>query len=88
MAEVGPLCKKAEDLELLTNIIAIQHLQKPINAPKSIVKNCNIFYQENSGDLRASKVSKATHTALMKAVNHLKHLTGNSTKVLLFIYLL
>lgn len=80
MAEAGPLCKKAEDLELLLKIISGPFLKHPLDSPVDI-KKLNIFYQESSGDLRASKLSYATRNALAKAVKHLEQVTGSATKV-------
>lgn len=80
MAEAGPLCKKAEDLELLLKIIAGPHLRHSVDSSVDLRK-LNIFYQENSGDMRASKLSYAAHNALMRAVKHLEQLTGSATKV-------
>lgn len=80
MAEAGPLCKRAEDLELLTRIMAGSFLKTSLNTSVNL-KDLNIFYQESSGDLRASKLSSAAHNALMKAARYLEQVTGSTTKV-------
>ncbi|KAH0950874.1 hypothetical protein HN011_011884 [Eciton burchellii] len=81
MVSVGPACRKTEDLVPFMKVLIGPNISKvkldePVN-----VKNLKVFYQENSGDLRASKVSKAMRTALMKAVNHFKELTGSAEKI-------
>ncbi|XP_031786537.1 fatty-acid amide hydrolase 2 isoform X2 [Nasonia vitripennis] len=81
MAEVGPLCKKAEDLELLTKILSGTFLKTSLDNSSVNLKDLNIFYQESSGDLRASKLSSAASKALSKAVRHFEQVTGNATKV-------
>ncbi|XP_020280789.1 fatty-acid amide hydrolase 2 [Pseudomyrmex gracilis] len=45
------------------------------------VKDLKVFYQESSGDLRASKVTKTMRTTIRKAVKHLEKLTGSATKI-------
>lgn len=45
------------------------------------VKDLKVFYQESSGDLRASKVTKTMRATMRKAVKHLEKLTGSATKV-------
>lgn len=81
MAESGPLCKKAEDIELLMKIMCGSLLKDPIDVSNVNIKNLNIFYQENSGDIRASKLSYAARKALDKAVTHMQQLTGLATEV-------
>lgn len=80
MAEAGPLCKKAEDLELLTKVMSGTFLKTSLDSSVNL-KDLNIFYQESSGDLRASKLSSAASKALSKAVRHFEQVTGNATKV-------
>lgn len=80
MAEAGPLCKKAEDLELLTKIMIGPHIKISLDTDIDI-KNVNVFYQENSGDIRASKLSSAARRALSKAVEHLEQVSGSAVKV-------
>lgn len=81
MAEVGPICKKAEDLAPLLKVligekVSLLKLDAPVD-----VKKLKIFYQESSGDLRASKVNSEMKTALLKAVYHFKEVTGSATKI-------
>ena len=87
MAEAGPLCKRAEDLELLTKIIAGPYLKASLDTSIEL-KNLNIFYQESSGDIRASKINSAAYHALLKAVKHLEQVTGSATKAYLNFSLL
>jgi len=81
MCTVGPLCRKAEDLipflKVLVgpNVIKL-NLDEPVN-----LKNLKVFYQESSGDLRASKVNNTMRATLMRAVQHFEELTGSATKV-------
>ncbi|XP_014467904.1 PREDICTED: fatty-acid amide hydrolase 2-like [Dinoponera quadriceps] len=81
MVVAGPLCKKAEDLTPLLKVligakISMLKLDDPVN-----LKDLKVFYQENSGDLRASKVNKAMRATLRKAVEHFKELTGSATMI-------
>ncbi|XP_011498813.1 PREDICTED: fatty-acid amide hydrolase 2-like [Ceratosolen solmsi marchali] len=82
MAEAGPLCKRAEDLELLMTIMSGSLLNKPLNTPINL-KNINVFYQESSGDIRASELSFETKNALKKATKYLEELCGSVTKMTL-----
>lgn len=84
MVSAGPICKKAEDLApflkvLIGTNVTLLKLDDPVN-----VKYLKVFYQEESGDLRVSKVNKAMRAALCKAVEHLKDFTGSATKVIFF----
>ncbi|KAL2723008.1 fatty-acid amide hydrolase 2-like isoform X2 [Vespula maculifrons] len=81
MAEAGPICKKAEDLApflkvLVGDKISKLKLDEPVN-----LKNLKIFYQPESGDLRASKVNHAMRAALRKAVDHFEEITKSATKI-------
>ncbi|XP_072763193.1 fatty-acid amide hydrolase 2-like [Anoplolepis gracilipes] len=81
MVAAGPLCKKAEDLAPLLKILIGPNvhrlkLDEPVN-----VKNVKVFYQESSGDLRASKVNKTMQATLLKVVQHFRELTGSATKI-------
>lgn len=81
MAEVGPMCKRADDLAPLMKIfigpnIAKVRLDDPVN-----LKNLKIFYQEGSGDLRASKINNDMRVALTRAVEHFRELTGFAQKI-------
>ncbi|XP_076179172.1 fatty-acid amide hydrolase 2 [Ptiloglossa arizonensis] len=81
MAESGPICKKAEDLipflkVLIGEKVSYLHLDTVVD-----LKVLNIFYQESSGDLRASKVNSEMSDALLKAVHHFKEITGYAKKV-------
>lgn len=81
MAEAGPICKRAEDLipflkVLIGEKVSLLKLDTVVD-----LKNLNIFYQESSGDLRASKVNSDMKVALLKAVHHFKEITGSATKV-------
>ena len=81
MAEAGPICKKAEDLILILKII-IGEKTSLLNLDAEVDVRClNIFYQENSGDIRTSRVNCEMRTALLKAVQHFKEITGSATKV-------
>lgn len=86
MAEAGPICKKAEDLApflkvLVGDKISKLKLDEPVN-----LKNLKIFYQPESGDLRASKVNHAMRAALRKAVDHFEEITKSATKVFLYFF--
>lgn len=81
MAEAGPICKKSEDLDILMNIIGGSFIKQPIDASSVDIKKLKIFYQESSGDIRASKVCGATRSALLKAARHMENQTGGATKV-------
>ncbi|XP_031833199.1 fatty-acid amide hydrolase 2 [Nomia melanderi] len=81
MAEAGPICRKSEDLIPLLKVLigkkaSLLQLDTPVD-----VKQIKIFYQESSGDLRASKVNSEMKTALLKAVYHFKEITGSATKI-------
>lgn len=81
MVAAGPLCKKAEDLAPFLKILIASNvhrltLDKPVN-----LRNLKVFYQESSGDLRASKINGAMQATLIKAVQHFRELTGSATKV-------
>ncbi|XP_018314545.1 fatty-acid amide hydrolase 2 [Mycetomoellerius zeteki] len=81
MCTVGPLCRKAEDLIPFLKVLVGPNVTKlkldePIN-----LKNLKVFYQESSGDLRASKMNNIMRAALMKAVQHFRELTGSATKI-------
>ncbi|XP_012273208.1 fatty-acid amide hydrolase 2 isoform X2 [Orussus abietinus] len=81
MAEAGPICKKAEDLEPFLKILVGKNISKLKLGTPVDLKSLNIFYQEGSGDLRASKVDPSMRAALSKAVRHFEQLTGKATKV-------
>ena len=82
MAEAGPMCKKAEDLEPLLTVLVGPNISKlKLDTPVDI-NSLKIFYQVSSGDIRSSKVSKVMRSTLMKAVKHFKELTGSATKVI------
>ncbi|XP_029038887.1 fatty-acid amide hydrolase 2-like [Osmia bicornis bicornis] len=81
MAQAGPICKKAEDLAPILKVLvgkkaSLLELDTPVN-----VKTLNIYYQQSSGDIRTSKVNSEMRAALLKAVHHLKELTGSAKKV-------
>ena len=81
MAEAGPICKKAEDLIPILKII-IGEKASLLNLDAEVDIRClNIFYQESSGDIRTSTVNWEMRTALLKAVQHFKEITGSATKV-------
>lgn len=82
LIEAGPMCKRAEDLLPLLKVISGKKLSnlKNIDSPVD-VKKLNIFYQLSSGDLLTSKVSKTIESCLMKAVNHLKTVTGSANEI-------
>lgn len=81
MVSAGPLCRKAEDLAPCLKVLIGPNVSKLRLDELVNLKNLKVFYQESSGDLRASKVNKAMQIALMKAVQHFKELTGSATKV-------
>lgn len=81
MAEAGPICKKADDLIPLLKVLVgdkILHLKldEPVN-----LADLKVFYQTESGDLRASKVNQAMRAALRRAVEHFEDLTKSTTKI-------
>ncbi|KAK9295004.1 hypothetical protein QLX08_010540 [Tetragonisca angustula] len=81
MAEAGPICKKAEDLIPILKII-IGEKASLLNLDAEVDIRClNIFYQESSGDIRTSTVNWEMRTALLKAVQHFKEITGSATKI-------
>ena len=81
MAEAGPMCKRAEDLEPLLRVLVGENITKlKLDTPVDL-KNLKIFYQISSGDIRSSLVSKVMRSTLMKAVQHFEEITGSATKV-------
>lgn len=81
MAEAGPMCKKAEDLIPLLKVLIGDNVSKlKLDSPVNL-KNLNIFYQEGSGDLRASKVNNEMRLVLTRAVEHFRELTGSAKKI-------
>lgn len=81
MAEAGPICKKAEDLLPLLKIMTNdEDLKTKWNTPID-VKTIKIFYQEGSGDMRASNINSGMRDILIKAINHLRDLTGSAQKI-------
>lgn len=84
MAQAGPICKKAEDLiPFLKVIVGDKISQLKLDDPVDL-KSLNIFYQEESGDIRASKMNSAMLNTMKKVVKHLKELTGSATKVSIY----
>lgn len=81
MAEVGPICKSAVDLEPLLKVLIGDNVSKVKLGTPVDVKKLNIFYQESSGDLKCSKISKSMKLALARAVRHMENVTGSATKV-------
>ncbi|XP_043278396.1 fatty-acid amide hydrolase 2-like isoform X2 [Venturia canescens] len=81
MAEAGPMCKKGDDLIPLLKVLIGDNVSKiKLDTPVNL-KNLNIFYQEGSGDLRASKVNNEMRLALTRAVEHFRELTGSAQKI-------
>jgi len=81
MCTVGPLCRKAEDLTPFLKVLIGPNVTKlKLDEPVNL-KNLKVFYQESSGDLRASKVNNIMRATLMKAVQHFKELKCSTTKV-------
>ncbi|XP_035728447.1 fatty-acid amide hydrolase 2-like [Vespa mandarinia] len=81
MAEAGPICKKAEDLAPFLKVLVGDKacklkLDEPVN-----LKNLKIFYQSESGDIRASKVNYAMRATLRKAVDHFEEIAKSVTKI-------
>ena len=88
MVAAGPLCKKTEDLAPTLKILIGPNVHK-LKLDESVnVKNLKVFYQESSGDLRASKINKTMQATLIKAVQHFKELTGSAIKVGIYRYYL
>ncbi|XP_076751639.1 fatty-acid amide hydrolase 2 [Xylocopa sonorina] len=81
MAEAGPICKKVEDLIPLLKVMIGEKVSLIKLDTTVDIKTLNIFYQESSGDIRASKVNCEMRAALMKAVQHFKEITGSATKI-------
>lgn len=86
MAEAGPICKKAEDLApflkvLVGDKVSKLKLDEPVN-----LENLNIFYQLESGDIRASKVCRSMRSAFKKAVDHFEEITHSTTKVIILFH--
>lgn len=84
MAESGPICKKAEDLVPFLKVLVGEKASLLKLDTVVDLKYLKIFYQESSGDLRASKVNSEIKTALLKAVQHFQEITGSATKVNFF----
>lgn len=83
MVEAGPICKKAADLDPMLRVLVGDRISKlKLDAPVD-VKNLDIFYQEESGDIRSSKISGAMRGAMKKTVDHFRAITGSATKVTL-----
>ncbi|XP_011875142.1 PREDICTED: fatty-acid amide hydrolase 2 [Vollenhovia emeryi] len=81
MAAVGPLCRKTEDLIPLLKVLVGPNVTKlKLDEPVNL-KDLKVFYQENPGDLRMSKVNGNMRATLIKAVQHFKELTGSATKI-------
>ncbi|XP_018373287.1 PREDICTED: fatty-acid amide hydrolase 2 isoform X1 [Trachymyrmex cornetzi] len=81
MCTVGPLCRKAEDLIPFLKILVGPNVTKlKLDEPVNL-KNLKVFYQESSGDLRASKMNNTMRATLMRAVQHFRELTGSATKI-------
>ena len=81
MAESGPICKRAEDLVPFLKVLVGEKVSLLKLDTVVDLKYLKIFYQESSGDLRASKVNSEMKTALLKAVQHFQEITGSATKV-------
>ncbi|XP_053971085.1 fatty-acid amide hydrolase 2-like [Hylaeus volcanicus] len=81
MAESGPICKKAEDIAPFLKVLIGEKVSRLQLDTVVDLKKLNIFYQESSGDLRASKVNSEMKNALLKCVYHFKEITGSATKV-------
>ncbi|XP_015523424.1 fatty-acid amide hydrolase 2 [Neodiprion lecontei] len=81
MVEAGPICKKAVDLDPLLRVLIGDNISKlKLDQPVDL-KTLQIFYQEESGDIRCSKVSGSLRKAMKNAVDHFKGITGAATKV-------
>ncbi|KAK2585700.1 hypothetical protein KPH14_010313 [Odynerus spinipes] len=81
MAEAGPICKRAEDLAPFLKVLVGDKISKlKLDEPVDL-KSLNIFYQPESGDLRASKVNHAMRSALRRAVEHFQEITKSTTKI-------
>lgn len=81
MCTVGPICRKAEDLApFLKAVIGPNVTKLKLDEPVNL-KTLKVFYQESSGDLRASKINSTMRVTLMKAVQHFRELTGSATKI-------
>lgn len=81
MAEVGPICKKAEDITPFLKILVGDNISKlKLDEPVDL-KKLKVFYQIESGDIRASKVNQAMRSALRRAVEHFEELTKSATKI-------
>ncbi|XP_043261661.1 fatty-acid amide hydrolase 2-like [Colletes gigas] len=81
MAESGPICKKAEDLVPFLKVLIGEKVSDLKLDTAVDLTRLNIFYQESSNDIRASKVNFAMKTALAKCVSHFKEITGLATKI-------
>lgn len=86
MAEVGPICKRAEDLiPLLKVLVGPKVTQLKLDDQVRLDK-LKIYYQESSGELRVSKINPEMRAAMRKVVDHFKGITGNATKVTCFVH--
>lgn len=81
MVAAGPLCKKSEDLAPFLKILIAANVHRLTLDKLVNVKNLKVFYQESSGDLRASKINGTMRATLIKAVQHFRELTGSATKI-------
>lgn len=87
MLAPGPICKRAVDLEPLLRVFVGEKISKlKLDEPVDL-KTLKVFYQEESGDIRCSKVNGELRSAMLKAVEHLRGITGAATKVLRFFCL-
>ncbi|XP_066588942.1 fatty-acid amide hydrolase 2-B-like [Prorops nasuta] len=81
MAQAGPICKRAEDLAPLLKVligdkVSLLKLDENVDLSK-----LNIFYQEGSGDLKASKMSKTMKDTMKKAVRHFEDVAASTQKI-------
>ncbi|XP_063990511.1 fatty-acid amide hydrolase 2 [Diachasmimorpha longicaudata] len=81
MAETGPICKRADDLLPLLKIMMMdKDLKEKLDTPVD-VKKLRVFYQEGSGDLRASKINPDMRAALTKVIHHFESVSESVQKV-------
>lgn len=81
MVAPGPICKMAADLTPAMKVLAgekipVLRLDRAVDVTK-----LRVYYQESSGDMRASLVSGAQLDALRRAVGHLRTVTGSANKI-------
>ncbi|XP_015181501.1 PREDICTED: fatty-acid amide hydrolase 2-like [Polistes dominula] len=82
MAEVGPICKFAEDLTPMLKVLVGEKISMlKLDDPVDVTK-LRIFYQKSSGDIRTSRVCSSMRSAFDRTVKHFEEITKSpATKI-------